>query len=241
MHGLQLARLQSCPRESDGHTIASGGSSGPACRAPFQGEKLVPAAKLTAVHIPLRPTEAVLAPLPGARDVLPDGRTIHTLLLTYKLTVAEAGKHTVTLPLLNRCYLSQGPVSCSDMPKTIHAGVAVLAMQSWRTMLTCRTVTSSGRHCRNSQSSGDAVVVTSVHRCRYVYDGELEGQMSMLFDSNKRLIKVSDIYPEDVQLGKGTYTIRAQLRHEDRGEPWVSTWSSRQELANAASSQHVLF
>ena len=219
MHGLQLARLQSCPMESDGHTIASGGSSGPACRAPFQSEKLVPAAKLTAVHIPLRPTEAVLAPLPGARDVLPNGRTIHTLLLTYKLTVGEAGKHTVTLPLLNRCYLSQGPVSCSDMPKTIHAGVAVLAMQSWRTMLTCRTVTSSGRHCRNSQSSGNTVVVTSVHRCRYVYDGELEGQMSMLFDSNKRLIKVSDTYPEDVQLGKGTYTIRAQLRHDDRGEP----------------------
>lgn len=54
------------------------------------------------MRIPLRPTEAVLAPLPGARDVLPDGRTIHSLTLTYKLNVAEAGKHTVTLPLLNR-------------------------------------------------------------------------------------------------------------------------------------------
>ena len=45
--------------------------------------------------------------------------------------------------------------------------------------------------------------------------------MTMLFDSNKRLIKVSSIYPEDVQLGKGTYTIRALLRHDDRGESQV--------------------
>jgi hypothetical protein len=110
MQSLQLARLQSCPMESDGHPVASGGSTDSACRAPFQSEKLVPAVKLTAVHIALRPTEAVLAPLPGARDVLPNGRTIHTLLLTYKLTVAEAGKHTVTLPLLNRCSPGRGPV-----------------------------------------------------------------------------------------------------------------------------------
>ena len=41
--------------------------------------------------------------------------------------------------------------------------------------------------------------------------------MTMLFDANKRLIKVNDIYPEDVQLAKGTYTIRAQLRHDNRG------------------------
>ena len=72
------------------------------CRAPFRRERLAPAAKLEKVCIPLRPTEAVLAPLPGARDVLPNGRTIHTLTLTYKLNVAEAGKHAVTLPLLNR-------------------------------------------------------------------------------------------------------------------------------------------
>lgn len=72
------------------------------CRAPFRRERLAPAAKLEKVRIPLRPTEAVLAPLPGARDVLPNGRTIQTLTLTYKLNVAEAGKHAVTLPLLNR-------------------------------------------------------------------------------------------------------------------------------------------
>ena len=51
--------------------------------------------------------------------------------------------------------------------------------------------------------------------CRYVYDGEFEGQMSMLHDTNKRLIKVSDIYPDYADLKKGDYVIRLQLRHED--------------------------
>ena len=39
--------------------------------------------------------------------------------------------------------------------------------------------------------------------------------MSMLHDANKRLIKVSDIYPEFSDLKKGEYTIRLQLRHDD--------------------------
>lgn len=50
---------------------------------------------------------------------------------------------------------------------------------------------------------------------RYVYDGVLEAQMSMLFDTNKRLLKVNDIYPEAVQLSKGDYIIRLYLRHDD--------------------------
>ena len=37
----------------------------------------------------------------------------------------------------------------------------------------------------------------------------------MLHDANKRLIKVSDIYPEYADLKKGDYTIRLQLRHDD--------------------------
>ena len=39
--------------------------------------------------------------------------------------------------------------------------------------------------------------------------------MSMLHDTNKRLIKVSDIYPSPVDLKKGDYVIRLQLRHDD--------------------------
>lgn len=63
-----------------------------------------------------------------------------------------------------------------------------------------------------------------------MYDGELEGQMTFLTDANKRLIKVSDIYPEDVQLGKGDYIIRAQLRHDDTGKPL---------LRNAQYLEHI--
>ena len=48
-----------------------------------------------------------------------------------------------------------------------------------------------------------------------MYDGEFEGQMSMLHDTNKKLIKVSDIYPSAVDLKKGDYVIRLQLRHDD--------------------------
>lgn len=48
-----------------------------------------------------------------------------------------------------------------------------------------------------------------------MYDGEFEGQMSMLHDTNKRVIKVSDIYPDYTDLKKGDYIIRLQLRHDD--------------------------
>lgn len=37
----------------------------------------------------------------------------------------------------------------------------------------------------------------------------------MLHDTNKRLIKVSDIYPDYADLKKGDYVIRLQLRHDD--------------------------
>ena len=50
--------------------------------------------------------------------------------------------------------------------------------------------------------------------CRYVYDGELEQQMYMLFDANKKLLATGDIYPAAVQLAKGEYTLRLLLRHD---------------------------
>lgn len=39
--------------------------------------------------------------------------------------------------------------------------------------------------------------------------------MTMLHDANKRLLKVSDIYPAPMDLKKGEYVIRLQLRHDD--------------------------
>lgn len=71
-------------------------------RASLRAEKLQPSAKLRSVRIPLRPSESLLVPLRSPRDTLPEGRTIHSLTLTYKLNVAEAGKHTPSIPLLNR-------------------------------------------------------------------------------------------------------------------------------------------
>lgn len=50
---------------------------------------------------------------------------------------------------------------------------------------------------------------------RYIYDGVLEGQMTMLFDANRRLLKVSDVYPKHVKVAKGAHVLRAHLRHDD--------------------------
>ena len=77
-----------------------------------------------------------------------------------------------------------------------------------------------------------------------MYDAELEGQMSMLFDGNRRLLKVSDIYPEEVQLAKGDYVIRAQLRHDDTGGGTLQGFSGAAACLSApacASFKHVLY
>ena len=71
-------------------------------RAPFRFETLTPSAKLDRLQIAVRPSEAALSPLPGARDALPEGRTAHQLLLSYKFSLAEDGKVTPLLPMLNK-------------------------------------------------------------------------------------------------------------------------------------------
>ena len=71
-------------------------------RAPFRTEKINPSAKLSTFQIPLKPVESQMQPLDAARDQLPQGRTIHALLLTYKLSLEAEGKHRVTVPMLNR-------------------------------------------------------------------------------------------------------------------------------------------
>lgn len=138
----------------DARPLAIDGAAGNAkllVRAPLRREKVKPSAKLDVLRIPLRPTEAELAPLSAPRDALPGGRTIHRLVLTYKLSLAEDGKVRPTLPMLNR----------------------------------------------------------------YVYDGEMEAQMYMVTDGNRRLLSTGDIYPEEVKLKKGDYTLRLLLRHDD--------------------------
>lgn len=39
--------------------------------------------------------------------------------------------------------------------------------------------------------------------------------MVMLHDANKRLLKVTDAYPEHIALAKGKHTARVQLRTDD--------------------------
>ncbi len=51
--------------------------------------------------------------------------------------------------------------------------------------------------------------------CRYVYDNVVEAEMYMVYDTNKRLLSVGDIYPAEVTLNKGDYTIKLLLRHDN--------------------------
>jgi tripeptidyl-peptidase-2 len=50
---------------------------------------------------------------------------------------------------------------------------------------------------------------------RFVYDSEIEAQMSFTRDENKQLLGVGDIYPDAITLKKGEYTVQLALRHED--------------------------
>lgn len=71
-------------------------------KATLRREKIKPSAKLETLRIPVRPSEFELNPLSKPRDVLPGGRTIHRLVLIYKIKLAEDGAITPCVPLFNR-------------------------------------------------------------------------------------------------------------------------------------------
>ncbi|OQS04901.1 tripeptidyl-peptidase [Thraustotheca clavata] len=48
-----------------------------------------------------------------------------------------------------------------------------------------------------------------------LYESPFDGMMLMIFDANKKYMGVSDAFPRSIQLKKGSYTLRAQLRHQD--------------------------
>ncbi|KAG9416309.1 tripeptidyl-peptidase II Tpp2 [Aphanomyces cochlioides] len=48
-----------------------------------------------------------------------------------------------------------------------------------------------------------------------LYDSPFESQLVLAFDTNKKLMGASDAVPKEMTLPKGSYVIRAQIRHED--------------------------
>ncbi|XP_024527545.1 tripeptidyl-peptidase 2 [Selaginella moellendorffii] len=48
-----------------------------------------------------------------------------------------------------------------------------------------------------------------------VYDNEFESQFYMIYDANKRVLSMGDVYPKGVKLSKGEYTIRLLIRHDN--------------------------
>lgn len=60
--------------------------------APLRRTNLNVYANLKVLSIPLRPTSAQLTTQASARDRLPQGRIMHRLLLSYKLSLKEAGE-----------------------------------------------------------------------------------------------------------------------------------------------------
>ncbi|HMB71155.1 MAG TPA: tripeptidyl peptidase II, partial [bacterium] len=63
-----------------------------AVTATLRDEVIEPEAKLTRRRITLRPADWELRPLPGDRDLLPEGKRIHELVLTYEFEREKAGR-----------------------------------------------------------------------------------------------------------------------------------------------------
>src|SRR3989338_5969600 len=48
-----------------------------------------------------------------------------------------------------------------------------------------------------------------------LYECNIESRMIMVYNKNKKLVKVSDYHPEKFKLKKGDYVLRAQFRHDN--------------------------
>ncbi len=88
----------------DGAHIALDGSelmTAVRVETPLRKERVGPSGSLNVLRRPLRPTEHVLRPLDGTRDLLPEERQVYELILTYPFTMEKAGRVTPRVALLN--------------------------------------------------------------------------------------------------------------------------------------------
>lgn len=155
--------------------------------------------KLDVLRIPLRPSESELAPLLGPRDTLPEGRVTHRLILTYKLSLAEGGKVTPTLPMLNKSVREREGLWGCCLRGVVREELFISHDGGGPP---CREAASATASQPPGSAAGEsrcmladlppftALALRSSHPPallrRYVYDGELEAQMYMVFDANKQ-------------------------------------------------------
>ena len=120
-------------------------------QAPLKQEECTLGFSFDTLRKHLRPSESVIRPL-KTRDILPTGKILMELILSYSVKITEAAGASVTFrkPLLDDILY---------------------------------------------ESSFDSVLV-------------------MVHDAHKRMLHFQDVYPKQIKLPKGDYTVRVQIRHE---------------------------
>ena len=117
-------------------------------------EEVAPEFKLKNVVQVVRPGESKVVSLSDARDILPAGRQMFELQLSYSFTISKTAETSLNLSMLSEV----------------------------------------------------------------LYESQLESQLWMLYDNNKRLITCGDAYPSkwSSKLEKGDYTVKVNVRHEKK-------------------------
>ena len=120
----------------------------------LKAEEVAPEIKLKSVVQVVRPGDTKVVSVADARDILPNGRQMYELQLTYSFSVAKTAESSVNLSMLSEV----------------------------------------------------------------LYESQLESQIWMLYDTNKRLVGCGDAYPSKwaLKLEKGDYTARVNVRHEKK-------------------------
>ena len=68
------------------------------------------------------------------------------------------------------------------------------------------------------QKSGGSVTPSFAKTGDLLYDSEYGGHVWAIFEKNGRRVATDDIWPDAVSLGKGSYTLKLWLRHDNRSK-----------------------